>query len=221
MEEVIALFIGIAAGLMASVPLGPIGVLCIQRTLSNNRLSGFLSGLGAATADTLFAILALFSLGYINSFIEKYNFWVEIIGGLIVIVFGLSIYFKKVKHPNLRSKQNVETKRSGYVGNYFSVLLLTLPNPAYFFVFVWIFAAMGVGSAASVTWAHSLATLAGVAIGACFWWFTLTFFVNKLRKKFSYKGLWWLNKISGGLIMLLGVWTVLKVVWNLVPYLNF
>lgn len=221
MEVVIAFMLGITAGLMASVPLGPIGVLCIQRTLSNNRISGFVSGLGAATADTFFAILALFSLSYINSFIAKYDFWVELIGGLIIIVFGMSIYFKKVQHPSIREKQRDSNKKMGYVGNYFSVLLLTLPNPAYFFVFVWIFAAMGIGSAGSATWMHSTATLMGVLAGACVWWFTLTFFVNKLRKKFNYRGLWWLNKISGGLIMLLGVWTVIKVVLSLIPLLNF
>lgn len=219
-EVVIALFLGVAAGLMASVPLGPIGVLCIQRTLSKNRLSGFFSGMGAATADTLFAVLALFSLNYINSFIKQYDFWVELIGGVIIIVFGMSIYFKRVQHPSIRNKQRDSNKKMGYVGNYFSVLLLTLPNPAYFFVFVWIFAAMGVGSASSATWTHSLATLLGVFAGASTWWFVLTYGVNKLRKKFNYRGLWWLNKISGGVIMLLGVWTVITVVWRLIPFLK-
>lgn len=217
----IALALGVVAGLMASVPLGPIGVLCIQRTLTNNRLSGFVSGLGAATADTLFAVAALFAVGYINSFIEKYNFWVELIGGLLIIIFGMTIYFKRVKNPARRGNTDGKMKKMGYLGNYFSVLFVTLPNPAYFFIFVWIFAAMGVGTISSVTWTHSATVLVGVALGACMWWFTLTYFVNKLRRKFNYRGLWWLNKISGGVIMLLGVGTVIKVVWELIPFLNF
>lgn len=205
---------GVAAGLMASIPLGPIGVLCIQRTLGGGRLAGFVSGMGAATADTFFAVLALFSLGYINSFIEKYNFWVEIVGGLIVVIFGLTIFYKRVARP---SRAGDKRSGLGLVSNYLSVLFLTLPNPAYFFVFVWIFAAIGIGSS---TWVHNLVVLMGVLVGAATWWFTLTYFVSKLRKKFSYRGLWWMNKISGGLIVLLGAWAVIKVVASLMPFLE-
>ncbi len=218
MDLIITLFLGIAAGLMASVPLGPIGILCIQRTLANNRLSGFLSGLGAATADTFFALLALYALRYINSFIAEYDFWVNVIGGLIIIVFGMSIFLKKVHHPSKKSQRNAS--EMSYVGNFFSVLILTLPNPAYFGVFVWVFAAMGVGSSDSTTVGYSVALLSGVLIGAAFWWFVLTLLVDKLRKKFSYKGLWWLNKISGGFIMLLGMWAVIKVVLSLHPSIS-
>ena len=218
MDSIITLFLGIAAGLMASVPLGPIGILCIQRTLAKNRLSGFLSGLGAATADTFFAVLALYSLRYISSFIDEYDFWVEVIGGLIIIVFGMSIFFKAVQHPS--KKRDLSTSKMGYVGNYFSVLILTLPNPAYFFVFVYVFAAMGVGSAESTTLEYNVALLSGVMIGAALWWFLLTLLVDKLRKKFSYKGLWWLNKLSGGAIMLFGMWAVIKVVLSLHPNIS-
>lgn len=217
MDYLHSLILGIAAGLVASVPLGPIGVLCIQRTLSNNRLSGLVSGFGAATADTLFAVLAIFSLSYINSFIEKYDFWVELIGGLIIIVFGLSIFFKQVQPTGVTSVRN---SKMGYLSNYFSVLLLTLPNPAYFFVFVWVFAALGVGGEQTNAMMHNLFVLIGVLGGACLWWFILTLGVDRLRKKFSYKGLWWLNKISGGLIFVLGAWAIIEVVWNLIPHLD-
>ena len=218
MDLIITLFLGIAAGLMASVPLGPIGILCIQRTLANNRLSGFFSGMGAAIAETFFAMLALYALRYINSFIAEYDFWVNVIGGLIIIVFGMSIFFKKVHHPSRKNDKN--SSEMGYVGNFFSVLILTLPNPAYFGVFVWVFAAMGVGSNDSTTTGHGIVLLSGVLLGAALWWFTLTLLVDKLRKKFSYKGLWWLNKISGGFIMLLGMWAVIRVVLSLHPNIS-
>ncbi len=219
MDYLHSLIIGIASGLVASVPLGPIGVLCIQRTLSNNRFSGMISGFGAATADTLFAILAIFSLSYINSFIDKYNFWVEIIGGIIVVAFGLSIYFKKVSDPASQGGGN--KSKMDYVSNYLSVLLLTLPNPAYFFVFVWVFAALGVGGPEQVSHWHDIAVIFGVLVGACGWWFVLTFAVNKLRRKFNMRGLWWLNKISGGLIFLLGAWAIIGVMISLIPHLDF
>lgn len=218
MDLLLLLLIGVASGLMASVPLGPIGVLCVQRTLSNSRVHGFFSGLGAATADTIFAVLALVSLAYINSFIEQYNFWVKLVGGLIVIMFGLTIFFKKVKRPRQRGEG---ASKMDYVNNYFSVLLLTLPNPAYFFVFIWVFAALGIGGRfPTETWADKAALLTGVAVGCATWWFTLTFFVNKIRAKFNFRGLWWLNKISGSLILIFGVWTVIEVVLSLIPHVD-
>lgn len=207
-------FWGVAAGLMASIPLGPIGVLCVQRTLGGTRSSGFVSGLGAATADTFFAVLAIFSLGYINSFIDKYTFWVEIVGGLLVVTFGLSVFYKKVKRPGA----NTSKSKMGLLSNYFSVLFLTIPNPAYFLVFVYIFAAMGVGTGDVM---HKALLLLGVLTGAATWWFTLTYLVSKLRKRFSYRGLWWLNKISGGVIVLLGGGAVIMTVAKLIPFLSF
>ncbi|MEG0162851.1 MAG: LysE family translocator, partial [Mucinivorans sp.] len=90
---------GIIAGLMASIPLGPIGVLCIQRTLGVSHRAGFVSGIGAATADTIFATLAIFALVWVNGFIARYEIWVEAIGGLLIVVFGLTIFLKKIRRP--------------------------------------------------------------------------------------------------------------------------
>ena len=204
---------GIVAGLLASIPLGPIGVLCIQRTLNNSHRTGFISGLGAATADTCFAALAIFALGWITGFITKYQLWVEALGGLLVIFFGFSIFFKKAQRPS-----NIKNNNSGSdLGNYFSVLFLTLPNPAYFFVFVTIFAAMGIGG--DIDTAQKWLVILGVLIGASIWWFTLTWIVNIFRKKFSVRSLWWLNKLSGGAIILLGAYAVLSVVYKIIKLL--
>lgn len=206
---------GIIAGLLASIPLGPIGVLCIQRTLSCSRRSGFISGLGAATADTCFAALAIFALSWITGFIEKYQLWVEALGGLLVAGFGIALYFKKatVASPNIQKTSN----GSKHLANYFSVLFLTLPNPAYFFVFVTIFAAMGVGIDANLT--QKWLIILGVIIGAGGWWFTLTSIISIFRKKFTERSLRLVNKISGGAIALLGAYAVLSVVYQLITTL--
>lgn len=206
---------GIIAGLLASIPLGPIGVLCIQRTLSDSRRSGFFSGLGAATADTTFAALAIFALGWITGFIEKYQLWVEAFGGLLIFGFGLSMFLKKVVRST-SLKQNQGKKR--HLMNYISVLFLTLPNPAYFFVFVTIFATLGVGSMDPNTTQKWL-IVAGAFIGAASWWFTLTSIVSLLRKKFTMRTMMWLNKISGAVIALLGAYAVLAVVYQLIDAL--
>ncbi|MEG0468094.1 MAG: LysE family transporter [Mucinivorans sp.] len=203
---------GIIAGLMASIPLGPIGVLCIQRTLGVSHRAGFVSGIGAATADTIFATLAIFALVWVNGFIARYEIWVEAIGGLLIVVFGLTIFLKKIRRPG------TVPRRGSDLSNFSTVLFVTLPNPAYFLVFVTIFAAMGVGGAEATTMQKWMIVM-GVFIGGSAWWFLLTWVVNKFRKKFTLHSLWWMNKISGGLIMLLGAYAVCMVIYKLIEAL--
>lgn len=200
---------GIIAGLIASIPLGPIGVLCVQRTLNTSHRAGFISGLGAATADTSFAALAVFALAWVTGFIDKYEIWVEVVGGILIVIFGLTIFLKKIERP-----KKVISKGS-YFSNYFSVLFITLPNPAYFFFFVMIFAAMGI-SGMEIDVSQKWLIVLGVFTGAASWWFLLTWTVNKLRKRFTLHTMWWINKISGGIIVLLGAYAILAVIYKLI-----
>ncbi|MFI3299177.1 MAG: LysE family transporter [Rikenellaceae bacterium] len=201
---------GFIAGLGASIPLGPIGVMCVQRTLSRGRHVGFISGLGAATADTIFAALAVFALTWITSFIEQYDMWVKALGGVLIVFIGFNIYFNKPKRPT--------AAKSVGAGDYFGILGITLSNPAYFFVFVTIFAAMGIG-AADYDFVQKILIIFGVLMGACTWWFLLTFGVSKFQKFFTLRRLMWLNKICGGAIVLIGAYAVLLVVYDLISLL--
>lgn len=203
------LFEGIAVGFMASVPLGPIGVICIQRTLNGNHRIGFVSGMGAATADTIYAILAVFSLSLVTSFIEDQMHWLKAIGGILVIILGLSIFYKKVG----RARPG-KGGRSTLLSNYLSVLFLTLTNPSYILIFVALFAAMGVSSADN-GFLVNLMLIVGVLIGATSWWFSLTWLINKLRKKFSLRHIWWINKITGSIIMVIGILVILSLMVTL------
>lgn len=196
---------GLAIGFVASIPLGPIGVICIQRTLNGNRTTGFISGMGAASADTIFAFLAVFALSYVQTFIDDKTYWIRAIGGIMVMLLGFSIFLKKVGRPSRSS-----AGKATHLSNYLSVLLLTLTNPSYIFVFLTLFAAMGVGSSNN-SLSINLLLIIGVFVGASSWWFILTWSVNKLRKKFSLRSLWWINKITGGLIILLGVISILSI----------
>ena len=132
---------GIVIGLLASIPLGPIGVMCIQRTLSKSQRSGFVSGLGAASADTLFATVALFSLTVVLSFIEDNMVIIKVLGGISVIIVGMTIL---LKNPVGQIRRNRAGKGSNLWSDYLSVLLITLANPAYILIFVALFAALGV-----------------------------------------------------------------------------
>lgn len=211
MESFILLLQGLLVGFLASVPLGPIGVICIQRTLSGTHKSGFFSGLGAATADTIFATLAIFSLSFLTDFMDAHKHWFTAIGGILIIIIGFSIFYKRVKRPSQRRQT-----KSSLLSDYLSILFLTLTNPAYILVFITLFAALGISSEGHYT-AVNLLLIMGVLIGASCWWLTLTYAVSKLRKRFRLRHLWWINKITGGLIVLFGILLVLSLAVDLGP----
>ncbi|BDX38267.1 hypothetical protein CYCD_16220 [Tenuifilaceae bacterium CYCD] len=198
---------GIIIGLIASIPLGPIGVICIQRTINKGRISGFFSGLGAATADTIFAAIAGFSLSYIINFIEERQIIIESIGGVVVILLGLKTFYTNPVSQLKRHKK----KKNKLIEDFVSVLLLTSTNPFSIFLFVALFAAAGIVHHNSSLALSSIA-LVGVFLGGSLWWYTLSSLVNLFRHKFRLKQLWWINKIAGSVIILLGFLAIVNVV---------
>lgn len=191
---------GVIVGLLASIPLGPIGVICIQRTINKGRLSGFMSGIGAATADTIFATVAGFSLTLVINFIEEKQLIFQVVGGFIIMILGVSIFYTNPIRQLKRHRKN----KSSILEDYLSVLFLTITNPMAVFLFVGLFAAVGIGSpGGNVFYAGIL--LSGVFLGAATWWLVLSSVVNRFRAKFRLKQLWYINKISGGVIFILGL----------------
>lgn len=201
---------GIVIGLMASIPLGPIGVLCIQRTLSKNHRSGFVSGLGAAFADIIYASLAFFSLSVVTAFIESHMLLIKVIGGLAIMMVGARILFS---NPVVQIRRNRAGKTS-LVQDFVSVFLITLANPVYILIFIAFFAMFGMSSATLGAFDGAF-VLAGVLSGASLWWFTLTFGVSLLRKRFRPRHMLWINRIAGTLIVVLGAATVLLMFVNI------
>lgn len=198
---------GFLIGLMASIPLGPIGVMCIQRTLSKSHRSGFVSGLGAATADTLFATLGLFSVTLVLAFIENNINLIKVLGGISVIIVGMNIL---LKNPVVQIRKNRARKESLW-GDYISLFFITLANPAFSLIFIALFAAWGISSH---NIPEGLLTVLGVLCGASFWWFCLTTAVSLLRKKFRPRHLLWMNRTSGTIIVLLGALAILSIFIN-------
>ena len=200
--EFIALLKGFVIGLIASIPLGPIGVMCIQRTLSKNHRSGFVSGLGAATADSIFATIALFSLTVVMSFIENYIAILKALGGISVIIVGMTIF---LKNPAVQIRRNRAGKGSLW-SDYLSVFFITLTNPAFILIFVaWGISYDGIG------FFDGMVMILGVLSGASLWWFTLTFCVNLLRKRFRPRHLLWINRLTGAVIVVLGAVAILSI----------
>jgi threonine/homoserine/homoserine lactone efflux protein len=198
---------GIIVGLLASIPLGPIGVICIQRTVNKGKLSGFLSGLGAASADTIFAAIAGFSLTFIIAFIEEKHIIFQALGGIIVFLLGIKIFYTNPIKQLRRHKR----KKNNLMEDYLSVFIVTFTNPLAVFLFIALFATFGVVND-TTKWFHSLLTTSGVFMGAGLWWYILTSLVYYYRDKFRLKQLWWINKISGSVISILGAIAIIGLI---------
>lgn len=200
---------GILVGLTASIPLGPIGVLCIQRTMSKKHRSGFISGLGAASADTIYSAVAFFSLTVVLSFIDSHMMLIKFLGGIFVVIVGIHIFFS---NPIIQIRRN-RAGKSNLWQDFISVFFITLANPAFILIFITLFAAFGLSSD-TIGWLNGLFMIFGVFCGCSLWWFLLTFGVSLLRKKFRPRHLLWMNRISGTVIVVLGMTAILSMFFN-------
>jgi threonine/homoserine/homoserine lactone efflux protein len=206
MEWMTFLAKGILIGFVASIPLGPVGVICVQRTLTRSRRSGFVSGVGAATADTLFATFAAFFLAVVLAFVQRHLDLLKVVGGIVVIIVGVSIF---LKNPVVQIRRNRAGKGSLW-SDYLSVFGITLANPALILMFMALFATFGIGG--GIPHNEGAGLIGGVFLGAALWWFILTFWISLLRKRFRPRHLLYLNRISGALIVLLGAFAIISLV---------
>ncbi|MDR2890254.1 MAG: LysE family transporter [Alistipes sp.] len=204
-------FRGLVVGLLASITLGPVGVMCIQRTLSKSRASGFVSGLGAATADTIFATLAYFFVAVISSVIENNLQTLKIVGG--VFVMGVGMYFF-LKNPVVQIRRN-RAGKSNLGQDYASTFVLTLTNPGFILWLLVVFSAFNLGGGSGDAGAASEMTpshigtgaqmILGFFGGAAAWWLALTAVVGLFRRNFRPRYLLWINRGAGAAIVSLGV----------------
>ena len=192
---------GYIIGICTSVPVGPIAILCIQRTLNKGRLQGFFFGLGAATSDCNYATIALFGLSFVLDFIKQNQLAIQIIGSLIILFFGIYIFFN---NPVKVLNKNEPVKAISLSQDYFSSFFLTLSNPLIIFLFLGLFARFNFLTQETSIW-ESLVGVASVFAGAITWWFLITLVVSIFRKKFNIRGLWIVNKTTGSLIALLAI----------------
>ena len=199
---------GIIIGVLVSIPLGPVGVVCIQRTLNRGRWAGFFSGMGAAFADTIFAIIAVLGLSFIINFVEEHQLYFKIIGCVFLIFLGYRIFYTNPITQIRRQRNN----KNNLFEDFLSVFLLTLTNPLAVFLFLAVFASLGI-LADELNYYVAFYIVLGITLGAALYWFSLSSFVNAFRKKFRLKSLWWLNKISGMSIMLFGLAAIVSLLF--------
>lgn len=202
----IGLFVrGLLIGFSVAAVVGPIGMLCIQRTLHNGFLYGFVTGMGAATADGLYGSVAGFGLTALATFLIAQLTWIRLIGGLFLVYLGIRTMLTK---PAQRA---ANTQAHTFFGAYLSTLLLTLTNPLTILSFAAIFAGIGVGGGNGKSSLFSaLFVVCGVFLGSASWWCLLTGGLSLLRGKFTPRWLLWVNRISGSIILLFGVFALLS-----------
>ncbi|MGZ6364964.1 MAG: LysE family translocator [Ktedonobacteraceae bacterium] len=195
---------GLLIGLSIAATVGPMSVLCIQRTLNKGQLYGLVSGLGIATADAVYGSIAAFGLTLITNFLIMEQTWIRLIGGIFLIYLGIKTMLSKP--PESAATLTMQT--NGYPGAYASTFLLTLTNPLTILSFAAIFAGIGVGSASKSFLSAALVVL-GVFSGSTLWWIILTNIISLLRKKMDAQWLLWINRISGAIITLFGIGALL------------
>ena len=194
---------GLALGFAIAAPVGPIGVLCIRRTLAQGRASGLLSGLGAATADALYGSVAAFGLTAVSGLLVAQRTWLGLLGGIFLCCLGARTFLDE---PALEPPA-----QGGLAGAYASTLALTLTNPMTVLAFAAIFAGMGLGAGEGGFGSAALLVL-GVFLGSAGWWLALSTGVSLLRGELSASALRWVNRLSGVVIAAFGVGAILSAV---------
>ncbi len=196
----IAFLKGLIVGLGASIPLGPLGVLCVQKTLSKGRNAGFITGLGASASDTCYAAISVLGLAFMQTLIHQNRMWVMFIGGIIIIFIGIRIY---LTNPIKQIRQKHTNKK--HIEDFIEAFLMTITNPGAILLILGLLAAVGINIGDDVGGRTVFAILWGIFLGSALWWFVLSTTINIFRKKFRLKQLIMINRISGIVIAILGL----------------
>ena len=191
---------GLVIGVVVSAPLGPVGVLCIQRTLNKGRWYGFVTGLGAALSDIIYALITGYGMSFMDEFLTKHQVMLQIIGSIMLFVFGVFTF----RSNPVQSIRPVSSKKGTYLHNFVTAFFVTLSNPLIIFLFIGMFARFSFVMPGSELGFQLVGYLA-IILGALLWWFGITYFVNKVRARFNVRGIWILNRIIGVIVMLASV----------------
>jgi threonine/homoserine/homoserine lactone efflux protein len=192
---------GLAIGLSIAAPVGPIGLLCIQRTIAFGRKSGLATGLGAATADGFYGAVAAFGLTAVSGFLMGQQFWFRLIGGLFLVYLGIKTFLSKSAEKAAASSHN------SLFSDYGSTVFLTITNPMTILSFAAVFAGLGLAGAGGGHASPAL-MLAGVVLGSALWWLALSTGVSVLGNKLNRGSLQLVGKLSGAILVCFGIFSL-------------
>jgi threonine/homoserine/homoserine lactone efflux protein len=204
----LAIFLrGLIIGLSIAAPVGPIGVLCIRRTLSDGRAVGFASGLGAATADAVYGAVAAFGLSLVTNALVEQRLWLQAGGGVFLCYLGVRIWMAVP-----RAASGAPADGRGLAAAWASTFALTLTNPTTIISFAAIFAGLGLGRSVGGYGPASVMVL-GVFLGSALWWLILSVGVGLFRSSLTPHRLRWVNRGSGAIIAAFGIAALFSLMW--------
>lgn len=195
---------GMAIGFAIAAPVGAIGLLCIRRTLSDGRVAGFVTGLGAATADAFYGAVAALGLTAVSGTIVEHQNAIRLVGGVFLCYLGV----RTATAPPATEKRFGSVR--GLAAAYGTTVALTLTNPTTILSFAAVFAGLGLGAAASDRWS-AVQMVGGVFLGSALWWLLLSGAVGAFRRALTPERLQWVNRVSGAILAAFGILAVLSV----------
>jgi len=191
---------GIVIGLSIAAPVGPIGILCMNRTMTQGRLYGFVSGLGAATADSLYGVVAALGFTVIMKPLMDYSSWIGLIGGVFLIYLGYRAFRSKPSEGQANASGTL-------LGAFLTVFALTVTNPMTIMSFLGIFASI---SPADTNAGRSLTLVLGIFTGSMLWWLLLSGIVGLIRKAMTNSAMVWINRVSGAVLIVFGLVSMIR-----------
>ncbi len=201
---------GLAIGIIISAPMGPVGILCVQRTLDKGRRTGLYTGVGAAISDLLYCLLTGFGLSFIEEFLERNSNIIQLLGSVVLIGFGIYLFksnpSRKLKKP---SEQRIPAGK-----NILNGFLFTVSNPLIIFLIIGLFARFNF-LMPEIKFYHYIIGFIFIFLGALLWWYFVTYFVDKVRAHFNLRSMWMINKIIGSVIFLFAIVGIITAVSGL------
>lgn len=206
---------GLLIGVLVSAPMGPVGMLIIQRTLNKGRWAAFFTGVGAAMSDIFYCLLTGLGLSFITDFIEAHDYLLQIIGSLVLVAFAIYL-FQKNPARALRKRRENKTTFLKDIGTGF---LFTFSNPLILFFIIGLFGRFNF-LLPEFQYYHYIVGYVSIFVGALLWWYLITFGVNKIRSHFNVRSMWFLNRIIGTILIIMAIVGIYKGISGIVKRIN-
>jgi threonine/homoserine/homoserine lactone efflux protein len=218
MDYVWLILSGVAMGLVAAVPVGPVNIICVRRTFAFGPLNGFLSGLGAALGDGLFAVIVGLGLTWIAQLIEGYAHLIELVSGLVMVFFGIKILLDS-HEPELMEDREADKAGASLLGAAISTFALTITNPATLIAFTVMFGGLGGLAGGPGSFFDTGFVVAGVVGGSAGWWLFLTTIIGLFHARIDAKRVMLINRACGFLVAIFGLAVLGNLAWNLIRHM--
>ncbi|MDO5524049.1 MAG: LysE family transporter [Bacteroidia bacterium] len=204
---------GFVIGILVSAPVGPMGMLAIQRTLSKGRWHGFFTGLGIMCSDLLYAFFSILGVSVFSSFLTNGEKTIQVIGSALLIALG---FFLFRAHPLKGWTPQMKPEEIKYHRDFISAFALAIANVGIFFVFITLFARFQFNPIEDGK-GKILVAMLSILAGASLWWFSITWLISRVRKHFSRRSLIILNRTVGSILMLIGMGGILLLLIEKLP----